>query len=238
MLFGRPDLDQMFSMRGYETPTDLSENGHDPADGEGQTYLRVAEIVLSEALSPLKAREIVERGIEQGLFGDHVMSRTPEKSMQARLSTDILSHGQNSRFARTSKGRFTLRSKLSIGRQGDGVPDDNSVEYLAKRRNVPKVLRTPKEEVLCVGEEGFRDVLTFQGIDTDSTEILGRLLQDEHLHYVGRSEAETRDDAKQFITYVLVQYRSMLLDSTTRVVFSRARLDATKISCRLRVWSM
>ena len=55
-----------------------------------QTYLRVAEIVLADALQPLKAREIVDRGIERGLFGDHVLSCTPEKSMQARLSTDIL----------------------------------------------------------------------------------------------------------------------------------------------------
>jgi HB1/ASXL restriction endonuclease-like protein with HTH domain len=131
----RPDLDQTPLMRGYETPTDFSENGHDHGDREGQTYLRVAEIVLSKALSPLKAREIVERGIEQGLFGDHVMSRTPEKSMQARLSIDILSHGQNSRFARTSKGRFTLRSNLSTGRQGDCDPGEDSVEYLTKRRS-------------------------------------------------------------------------------------------------------
>nr|WP_081492384.1 winged helix-turn-helix domain-containing protein [Bradyrhizobium sp. CCBAU 43298] len=115
-------------MRGYETPIVLTENGHDRADGEGQTYLRVAEIVLSEALSPLKAREIVERGIEQGLFGDHVMSRTPEKSMQARLSIDILSQGQNSRFARTSKGRFTLRSKLSDSRGSEGGSEEDRVE--------------------------------------------------------------------------------------------------------------
>jgi predicted NUDIX family phosphoesterase len=215
----RPDLDQISLMPGYETTTDSSENRDDHGDREGQTYLRVAEIVLSEALSPLKSREIVERGIEQGLFGDHVMSRTPEKSMQARLSIDILSNGQNSRFARTSKGRFTLRSNLSIGRLGEEVPGEDRVEYLAKRRNVPKVLRTPKEEVLCVSEEGFRDVLTFQGIDTDSTEILGRLLQDKHLHYVGRSEAETRDDAKQFITYVFVQCGQRLL------FFSRSYLS-------------
>jgi hypothetical protein len=70
--------------------TDTLHNQPDePSEGEHQTYLRVAEIVLASALSPLKAREIVERGIERGLFGDHVLRRTPEKSMQARLSMDI-----------------------------------------------------------------------------------------------------------------------------------------------------
>jgi predicted NUDIX family phosphoesterase len=197
-------------MRGYQNQTVPLQDEEGHQDGERQTYLRVAEIVLSKALSPLKAREIVERGIEQGLFGDHVMGRTPEKSMQARLSMDILGRAHNSQFARTSKGRFTLRSKLAVGpdlSDGGGSSIDPNVEYHAERR----ILRTPKEEVLCVSEDSFKDVLTFQGVDTDPTEVLKQLLQDDHLHYVARSEAETRDDAKQFITYVLVQCGQRLL---------------------------
>jgi hypothetical protein len=197
-------------MRGYEKQTVSlqDEAGHE--DGESQTYLRVADIVLSKALSPLKAREIVERGIDQGLFGDHVMGRTPEKSMQARLSIDILGKTRQSRFVRTSKGRFTLRSKLmseSLLSDEDGSLLNPNAEYHAERR----ILRTPKEEVLCVSEDRFKDVLTFQGIDTDPTEVLNQLLDGDHLHYVARSEAETRDDAKQFITYVFVQCGQRLL---------------------------
>lgn len=196
-------------MRGYEKQTISLQDEAGHGDGESQTYLRVAEIVLSKALSPLKAREIVERGIEQGLFGDHVMGRTPEKSMQARLSIDILGRAHQSRFARTSKGRFTLRSKLvsESHLSGDGSSVSADVEYHAERR----VLRTPKEEVLCVSEDRFKDVLTFQGVDTDPTEVLKQLLEGYHLQYVARSEAETRDDAKQFITYVLVQCGQRLL---------------------------
>jgi predicted NUDIX family phosphoesterase len=197
-------------MRAYEKQTVSLQDAVSHGDGESQTYLRVAETVLSKALSPLKAREIVDRGIDQGLFGDHVMSRTPEKSMQARLSIDILTRGQQSRFARTSKGRFTVRAKLA---NATPVPDSaheadkQSTEYLAERR----VLRTPKEEVLCVKEDSFGELLTFQGIDTDPGEILTQLLQPENLEYVGRSEAETRNDAKQFVTYVLVQCGQRLL---------------------------
>jgi hypothetical protein len=197
-------------MGGYETQTVSLQDEVGHGDGENQTYLRVAEIVLSKALSPLKAREIVERGIEQGLFGDHAMGRTPEKSMQARLSINILARAHQSLFARTSKGRFTLRSRLTAEtrQSGDEGPlPTPSVEYHAERR----VLRTPKEEVLCVGQARFEDVLTFQGVDTDPTEILKQLLQGDHLHYVARSEAEARNDAKQFITYVLVQCGQRLL---------------------------
>jgi predicted NUDIX family phosphoesterase len=198
-------------MHGNQMHTDTSHNQPDEhVEGE-QTYLRVAEIVLADALQPLKAREIVDRGIERGLFGDHALSRTPEKSMQARLSTDILNRAAQSKFIRTERGRFTLRSKLLNAEQ---VPDSSQSqqpvarsEYIAERR----VLRTPSEEVLCVGEGAFKDVLTFQGIDTDANPILQQLLEQERISYVSRSDAEVRNDAKQFITYVLVQCGQRLL---------------------------
>jgi predicted NUDIX family phosphoesterase len=157
----------------------------------------------------LKAREIVDRGIERGLFGDHVLSRTPEKSMQARLSTDILNRPGQSKFIRTERGRFTLRSKV-LDAEARATQRDSSVvhlEYVAERR----VLRTPREEVLCASEDAFKDVLTFQGIDPDATPILRHLLDEGSYSYVSRSEAEVRNDAKQFVTYVLVQCGQRLL---------------------------
>jgi HB1, ASXL, restriction endonuclease HTH domain len=199
-------------MKINEKQTDNLHNPRDEhAEREHQTYLRVAEIVLASALSPLKAREIVERGIERGLFGDHGLSRTPEKSMQARLSMDILNRLDQSKFVRTERGRFTLRSKVFNRSQlGEVAQATNAVvtsEYVAERR----VLRTPKEEVLCAPESAFSDVLTFQGIDADAAPILDRLLNDRSVSYVPRSEAEVRNDAKQFVTYVLVQCGQRLL---------------------------
>src|SRR6266478_3840963 len=105
------------------------------AEGEHQTYLRVAEIVLANALSPLKAREIVDRGFERGLFGDHGLSRTPEKSMQARLSTDILNRAEQSKFVRTERGRFTLRSRVVGSPRYEEVQTERAPtgEYVAER---------------------------------------------------------------------------------------------------------
>src|SRR5258708_8135566 len=101
------------AMQSYEKQTVPVHNYHDDhVEGDQQTYLRVAEIVLGKSLVPLSAREIVDRGIEQGLFGDHVMSRTPQKSMQARLSMDILNMAGESRFLRTARGRFALRGSI------------------------------------------------------------------------------------------------------------------------------
>jgi predicted NUDIX family phosphoesterase len=176
---------------------------------EQQTYLRVAEIVLGRIRSPLKAREIVDQGIDLGLFGDHRLSRTPEKSMQARLSMDIINRTNQSKFVRTERGKFTLRSNMShrssSTEQAGAVP--LVYEYVAERR----VLQTPKEELLCVPERAFREVLTFQGIDTDAGPILDHLFINNSTLYVPRSEAEVRNDAKQFVTYVLLQSGPRLL---------------------------
>lgn len=198
-------------MRSNGKQTVSAENRpEDHVDGDHQTYLRVAETVLAGALTPLKAREIVERGIERGLFGDHVLSRTPEKSMQARLSMDILNRKEQSKFIRSDRGRFTLRSKFFEHPENSVDADSHGArvyEYVAQRR----VLQTPKEEVLCTPEKAFDDVLTFQGIDTDTGQILRQLLKENGTLYVPRSEAETRNDAKQFVTYVLVQCGQRLL---------------------------
>jgi predicted NUDIX family phosphoesterase len=204
-----PGVRTALLMQSYEKQT-VTVHNHldDHVEGEQQTYLRVAEIVLSKSLVPLSAREIVERGIEQGLFGDHVMGQTPQKSMQARLSMDILNRKDGSSFVRTARGRFTLRSSIDPRVNGLDMPSgDGPTEYVAERR----ILRTPREEVLCVPESAFRDVLTFQGIDTDATPILNRFLNPNTTLYVGRAEAEIRNDAKQFVTYVLVQCGQRLL---------------------------
>ncbi|MVT56054.1 hypothetical protein GPL17_37465 [Bradyrhizobium yuanmingense] len=195
-------------MHSYQKQTVVVQNHNDErVEGERQTFLRVAEIVLSKSRVPLSASEIVDRGIEHGLFGDHAMGRTPQKSMQARLSTDILHRKTDSQFVRTGRGRFTLRASLgSVGEPGNTTGEVQS-EYVAERR----VLRTPREEVLCVPETAFRDVLTFQGIDTDTPPILGQLLSEKTTIYLGRAEAEINNDAKQFITYVLVQCGQRLL---------------------------
>jgi hypothetical protein len=161
-------------MSGNEIKTHLPQ---DPTSGqiehETQTFLRVAEIVLADTSAPLRAREIVDRAIERGLFGDHVLGRTPEKSMQARLSMDILHAGEKSAFVRVARGRFTLRRRLSPTSNLPSLDDEASEvrEYIAERR----VLGMPKEEVLCVSEKAFSNVLTFQGIDTDATQILNGL---------------------------------------------------------------
>jgi len=54
------------------------------------------EVVLRKHRRPLARPEIVTYAQEQGLFSDEMYSRTPQKSMQARVSLDILTKGERS----------------------------------------------------------------------------------------------------------------------------------------------
>jgi HB1, ASXL, restriction endonuclease HTH domain len=69
------------------------------------TYLWAAEVVLRKHKRPLRAPQLVSYAQEQGLFSGEMHSRTPQKSMQARLSLDILNKGERSVFVRTSEGK-------------------------------------------------------------------------------------------------------------------------------------
>jgi restriction system protein len=72
------------------------------------SFLDAAERVLSDAQKPLHPREIVARALREGLVESS--GQTPDQTMKAKLSTDILSKNTSSRFMRTDKNRFGLRT--------------------------------------------------------------------------------------------------------------------------------
>ena len=59
------------------------------------------------------ACEIITFAQEQGLFAQN-MNWTPQKSLHARLSMDILTKGEQSAFVRTKPGVFSPRSARLI----------------------------------------------------------------------------------------------------------------------------
>src|ERR1700732_3479028 len=96
-------------------------------------YLDVAERVLARHRRPLRSRDLVNLGIEDG-FVESWDSNTPQKSMQARLSIDILKKGEQSRFIRTKRGRFYLRNLL-------GIPLSKSEDLLSSTEETPSYAR-------------------------------------------------------------------------------------------------
>jgi restriction system protein len=70
--------------------------------------LDAAEQVLVESGVPVHYRDITKRILERGLWT--TKGKTPEATVAANLSVDIQRHGDQSRFQRTGKGIYALRS--------------------------------------------------------------------------------------------------------------------------------
>ena len=85
--------------------------------------LVVVEEILRETAGPMSVREIVERaGVRLPS-----KSKTPDTVVARDLSMDIKKKGETSLFARTSPGRYTLRSLASLSpaaapHVGDATP--------------------------------------------------------------------------------------------------------------------
>lgn len=180
---------------------------------EDVTYLWVAETVLRKHRRPLAARAIVDYGLEDELFPAAALGRTPQKSMQARLSIDILNNPA-SLFVRTARGRFFLRELLASQESDEAV----ALQVYRAERRAPAA---SAERVLCIPKRVYERFLGYQGIGNVGQPNPLESLSGNELTYLPRSIAETDDGYKQVITYTVIQHQSRIL-SFRRGYYNRA----------------
>ncbi|WP_416879692.1 HTH domain-containing protein, partial [Litorimonas sp.] len=178
---------------------------------------------MREQNRPMRVQDIIAQAQESGLFSDEMFSRTPQKSMQARLSMEIVRNGDDSTFVRTGKGIFFLRDLLATTNTTQAVdgslalkPTDGLKPYRAK----PRRPRQTKENVLVIPGEVCRKILDFQGLRRGTELHLKRLINSDVKH-LARTSAEETEEFKQVITYVLVTHKKHVL-SFRRGRFNRA----------------
>lgn len=94
------------------------------------TYLALAECVLEREKRALSAMQIMRIAYRDDLAPHHIQGRTQHKTLQARLSEDILRHRDGSKFYRTAPGKFFLTAL----RQHPDVPDADRKPIVARRR--------------------------------------------------------------------------------------------------------
>jgi hypothetical protein len=94
------------------------------------SYLSIAEAVLRDARMPLGPREILRRAYKVGLVPQALYGKTQHKTLQARLSEDILLKRERSAFFRTAPGRFFLTEFLPDG----SLPARYRTPIAARRR--------------------------------------------------------------------------------------------------------
>ena len=95
------------------------------------SYLKVAETVLRSTRRPMSARAILEVAYKAGVVPFHLYGKTQQKTLQARLSEDILHRRDSSPFFRTEPGYFFLVELLD----DPEVPAKWKARFPARRRS-------------------------------------------------------------------------------------------------------
>lgn len=94
------------------------------------SYLAIAEQVIAAARVPLTPREILRRAYLADLVPPKLHGRTQHKTLQARISEDILRLRDRSAFFRPRPGQFFLRQFLS----DESIPLEHRQPIIARRR--------------------------------------------------------------------------------------------------------
>jgi hypothetical protein len=94
------------------------------------SYLEIAEKVLLSERRPLTARAILRRAYSWGIAPHHLYGKTQHKTLQARLSEDILHRREHSAFFRTRPGYFFLREFIT----DLSIPAEFRQPIIARRR--------------------------------------------------------------------------------------------------------
>ncbi|WP_219764501.1 winged helix-turn-helix domain-containing protein [Roseomonas alba] len=92
--------------------------------------MKIAEDVLKDTGRPMSAREILDFAYEFYRVPNHLYGKTQHRTLQARISVDIIERGAKSRFLRVGPGMFFLRP-LSEGLFSSSA---KIKEYFARRR--------------------------------------------------------------------------------------------------------
>lgn len=94
------------------------------------SYLDIAQKVLRAARRPMGVKAILKVAYDAGVVPKHLHGKTQEKTLQARLSEEILNHRTSSIFFRTEPGQFFLTEFLN----DEEIPQEWKVPFPARRR--------------------------------------------------------------------------------------------------------
>ncbi|MFP5517375.1 MAG: hypothetical protein ACLGJC_30380 [Alphaproteobacteria bacterium] len=114
-------------------------------------YLELATAILQVHQRPMSSREIIELANKYRMIPDHLHGKTIHKTLQARISENIVKYRFKSPFFRVSPGIFYLRN----------LQDENAYglsqlsEYVAIRRQ-----KSPRRQrVLCIDASYLKEIV-------------------------------------------------------------------------------
>lgn len=99
------------------------------------SYLALAERVLGAQKRALSALQILRIAYREGIAPEHIQGRTQHKTLQARLSEDILRYREGSKFYRPAPGKFFLHALKDDPLVPEG--DRSPIVTRRRRRDLP-----------------------------------------------------------------------------------------------------
>jgi predicted NUDIX family phosphoesterase len=184
---------------------------HSNASRGVSTFLGAAEEVLRTQKKPMTALEIVAAAVGGGYM--QTKGATPAKTMNARLSIDILQKKNKSRFLRLDTGLYGLRDWPNI-----------QSEYIAPRRRIALF----DEEILVFDRSLLRLYIPENGL-TDSNIDHHSLMAS--CFGMRRREAETDLSVIQLVSIYVVRYRHRYFTYKRSKRLPESRLHHTYSAC-------
>lgn len=147
----------------------------------------------------MSAQEIIEVSKKYRLLPEHLHGQTMHKTLQARLSEDIIDNRFRSQFYRVSSGIFFLR---------EFIDDLNTNDEYKKEFHAPRRQAAPRQQrVLCVPRKYIKIGRGYYFNDCEAAE----LFRSNHATYLRKNEAEIDDDTVQAMTFTIVLDRKNVL---------------------------
>lgn len=155
------------------------------------SFLDAAYKVLLKENRTLTAREIIAVALQEGFLV--TTGTTPWKTMNARLSTDILEKKGRSRFMRTDSGRFALSEwKQEVK------------EWIAPRRTIALY----DEDILVFSRKELRNFVPYDGLSIDNVAHDSLM---SSCYPMRRQDAEEDTSVVQLVSAYIVQHENEFL---------------------------
>ena len=159
-------------------------------------FLKVAERLLEQEGRPMRPKELVDLAVERKLFSDKIAGKTPHQTMKSKLCVHVRRRGTTSIFVRTGAGKFFLRRLVDVKAVYDAPPQQK-----------PEA----QEEVLAFPNDAMQGTNRFQGIRKHWERMSRCLRRPNVCTYLDRLSAETNNNYKQVLTYILLTRRRSVL---------------------------
>ena len=154
---------------------------------------------------PMSTRQIMRVAYLEGLVPPHLHGHTQHKTLGARLSEDILTYKQKSRFFRTRPGRFFLRALM----KDRTLPIEYRTPIVARRRR--RDLK--RNHIACLSRETLGKIATAQGTNLLSPEQFRDVIQAGFIQYDHLNTMDF-DRLVPIYAYVMLRRKGLILIHT------------------------